>query len=185
MEPPTLYLFGGCNGAGKTTFARACLTAGFDKPPRFLNADEIARGLSPFSPQSVALRAGKLPLSEIDGCLRKGKSFGLESTLSGQAQVKILKQAKSLGYRIEIFYLWIPSPSGAIKRIAQRVKKGGHTIPDADVKRRFKRSIENFVRMYAPLADSWKVWDNSACPAELTLSWQHATIEQLENYFLS
>lgn len=130
------------------------------------------------------MKAGKLLLSEIDGCLRDGKSFGPESSLSGHAQVEILKRANSLGYRIEISYLWVPSPSEAIKRIAQRVKKGGHTIPDADVKRRFKRSIENFARIYAPLADSWKVWDNSTRPAELTLSSQHATHEQLENHFL-
>jgi predicted ABC-type ATPase len=185
MDQPTLYLFGGCNGAGKTTFARAYLTAKFSKPLRFLNADEIARGLSPLSPERIALKAGKLLLSEIDHCLKHRETFGLESTLSGHAQANILKHAKSLGYRIEIVFLWIPSPQLAIRRIAQRVKKGGHHVPSEDVTRRYKRSLANFVKIYAPLADRWKVWNNADQPASLTLSSESATLDQLRKYLLS
>jgi predicted ABC-type ATPase len=183
-EPPTIYLFAGCNGAGKTTFARAYLTAGFDTPPRFLNAEEIARGLSPLAPESVALKAGKLLLSEIDGCLRTNQSFAIESTLSGHAQVGILARARLLSYRIEMFYLWIPSSSVAIKRIAQWVRKGGHPIPNKDVERRYSRSLENFVHLYAPIADIWKVWDNTQRPPKLTLSSAHANFPQLEKLLL-
>lgn len=183
-EPPTIYLFAGCNGAGKTTFARAYLTAGFDTPPRFLNADEIARGLSPLNPESVALKAGKLLLSEIDGCLRSNQSFAIESTLSGHAQVGILSRARLLGYRIEIFFLWIPSSSVAIKRIAQRVKKGGHRIASRDVERRYSRSLRNFVHLYAPIADVWKVWNNTRRPPTLTLSSAHANLPELEELLL-
>lgn len=145
--PRTLYLFAGCNGAGKTSFARACLTQ-LDPIPRFLNADEIARGLSPLNPRQIAVKAGKLLLHEIDGCLTAGESFGLESTLSGTTYSRLLQRAKSLGYQIEIHYLWLPSPALAIRRIAQRVKKGGHTIPDADVKWRFSRSWTNLIHLY-------------------------------------
>ena len=184
-ETPSLYLFAGSNGAGKTTFARAYLTTGFPVPPRFLNADEIARGLSPLAPESVALKAGKLLLSEIDGCLHAQKSFGLESTLSGMAQVDILKRAKSLGYRVEIFYLWIPSPAVAIQGIAQRVIKGGHHISAEEVERRYPRSLLNFVCSYAPLADLWQVWNNTERPPSLTLSSEHATLSQLKDFLLS
>lgn len=184
-ESPTIYLFAGCNGAGKTTFARAYLTTDYFKtPPRFLNADEIARGLSPLAPESVALKAGKLLLSEIDNCLRDHKSFAIESTLSGQAQIEILKHAGSLGYRIEMFYLWIPSSAVAIKRIVQRVKKGGHPIPAHDVERRYSRSLQNFVHTYAPLADLWQVWNNTERPPVLTLSSERANLRQLENLLL-
>ena len=93
---PTLYLFAGSNGAGKTTFARAYLRQ-LDPVPRFLNADEIARGLSPLDPQKLAVKAGKLLLHEIQGCLESGLSFGLESTLSGTTHTKLIQQAKSLG----------------------------------------------------------------------------------------
>ena len=143
-EPaPTLYLFVGSNGAGKTTFARAYLTR-FSDPPRFLNADEIARGLSPLDPRKVAVKAGKLLLHEVKECLESGISFGLESTLSGTSHVRLLQHAKSSGYQIELHYLWIPSPELAILRIAQRVRKGGHPISEEDIRRRFKRSLDHF-----------------------------------------
>lgn len=183
MEPPSLYLFGGSNGAGKTTFARAYLTTGFEVAPRFLNADEIARGLSPLSPPSVALKAGKLLLSEIEGCFRDRVSFALESTLSGRAQVSILEKAATLGYRIELHYLWIPSPALAIRRIAQRVKKGGHAIPPDDVRRRYHRSLNHFLTLYAPLVDFWAVWDNVARPPRLLFDSVRTTIGQLETFF--
>ncbi len=182
MEPPTIYLFGGCNGAGKTTFARAYLTVNFATPLRFLNADEIARGLSPLAPERVALKAGKLLLSEIDGCLKHRETFGLESTLSGHAQAGILLRAKALGYRIEIFFLWVPSPELAVQRIIQRVAKGGHYIPREDVLRRHRRSVENFIGIYAPLADRWEVWDNSAEPPILTHSSEYATVSGVERH---
>lgn len=178
-EHPVLYLFAGSNGAGKTTFARAYLTS-FEKPPRFLNADEIARGLSPLNPSSVALKAGRLLLHEIDQCLKAKQSFALESTLSGTAQVNILKKAKALGYQIELHYLWIPSPKLAIQRIAQRVKKGGHHIPSEDVLRRFTRGLDNLMRFYGPISDRWAIWQNTAKHPDLILESPPATLSELE-----
>ncbi|MCW1915609.1 zeta toxin family protein [Luteolibacter sp. GHJ8] len=178
---PVLYLFGGCNGAGKTTFAKAYLTTLFDAPPRFLNADEIARGLSPFAPRSVAFKAGRILLEEIEVCLMAKVSFALESTLSGHAQVAIIQRAKAAGYRIEIHYLWIPSPSLAVRRVAQRVRKGGHHIPTADIHRRYQRSINNFVGAYASLADAWFLWRNVSEPPQLILESGDASLTKLRN----
>lgn len=179
--PPTLYLFAGFNGAGKTTFAKAYLRQ-LDPIPRFLNADEIARGLSPLAPQTLALRAGKLLLHEIQGCLESGKPFGLESTLSGTTYAKLLHQARISGYQIEIHYLWIPTPALAIRRIAQRVKMGGHSIPDSDVKRRFSRSLANFLEVYAPLSDGWTFRNNSTQPASLLFDSANSTLLQVKNF---
>jgi predicted ABC-type ATPase len=180
MEPPSLYLFAGCNGAGKTTFARAYLTQ-FPTPPRFLNADEIARGLSPLAPHTMAIKAGRLLLHEIDGCLEARRSFALESTLSGQTHRALLQRAKTLGFRIEIHYLWLPSPKLAVRRIAQRVKMGGHHIPESDVIRRYSKSIENFVGFYASMSDTWALWDNKQSPAQLLLHSEQATLDQLHH----
>jgi predicted ABC-type ATPase len=179
--PPTLYLFAGSNGAGKTTFARAYLRQ-LDPIPRFLNADEIARGLSPLNPQTLAVKAGKLLLHEIQGCLESRKSFGLESTLSGTTYTKLLQQAKSIGFQIEIHYLWIPSPSLAIRRIAQRVKMGGHSVPESDVKRRFTRSQAHFLEIYAPLADGWTFRNNSVQPVSLLFDSANSTLQQVKDF---
>lgn len=179
--PPTLYLFAGSNGAGKTTFARAYLRQ-LDPIPRFLNADEIARGLSPLNPQKLAVKAGKLLLQEIQDCLKSGDSFGLESTLSGTTYTKLLQQAKSIGFQIEIHYLWIPSPSLAIRRIAQRVKMGGHSVPESDVKRRFSRSLNNFLEIYAPLSDGWTFRNNSVQPASLLFDSANSTLCQVKDF---
>ena len=177
----TLYLFGGSNGAGKTTFAKAYLTL-ISPLPRFLNADEIAHGLSPLDPTRMSVSAGKLLLHEVDGCLSKGDSFGLESTLSGTSHMKLLHKAKAIGYRIELHYLWLPSPELAIRRIAQRVKKGGHFIPENDVRRRFKRSLSNFINLYAELADSWIFRDNTKQSASLLFDSGSASLPEVESF---
>jgi predicted ABC-type ATPase len=157
-ESPTLLLIGGCNGAGKTTFARRLLPAeGID---RFLNADELARGLSPLKPELMAMRAGRLLLEEAHRLIAAKSSFGLESTLSGRTYARLLDEAKRAGFSIVIHFLVVPSAEVSIKRVAQRVRKGGHHVPDADIQRRFRRSVENFLEVYLPLADAWKVWDN-------------------------
>jgi predicted ABC-type ATPase len=178
---PTLYLFAGSNGAGKTTFARAYLRQ-LDPVPRFLNADEIARGLSPLNPQKLAVKAGKLLLHEIQDCLESGNSFGLESTLSGTTYTKLLQQAKAIGFLIEIHYLWIPSPSLAIRRIAQRVKMGGHSVPESDVKRRFSRSLNHFLEIYAPLSDGWTFRNNCVHPASLLFDSANSTLRQVKDF---
>jgi predicted ABC-type ATPase len=161
MSQPVIYLFGGSNGAGKTTFARAYLP-NENPDARFLNADEIARGLSPFSPQTVALKAGRLMLEEVRGCIEARQSFGLESTLSGKTYIGLLAKARLAGYEIELHYLLLPNAALAVRRVRQRVRKGGHSVPEVDIRRRYQRSIDHLQSDYLPLADRWSIWDNEA-----------------------
>ena len=151
----------GPNGAGKTTFAREFLPKE-GGVVHFVNADLIASGLSPLRPESAAVAAGKLLLRELDRLARARESFAFESTLSGLMYASRLKKCKAAGYRIEIVYLKLDSPHLALRRIAARVRQGGHNVPREDVLRRFERSWNNFLRIYRPMADRWSVYDNSA-----------------------
>jgi len=150
----------GPNGAGKTTFAREYLAKQVDVV-HFINADLIASGLSPLRPELAAVSAGKLVLREINRLASAKVSFAFESTLSGLAYVRRFERLKRSGYAMEIVYLRLSSPTLALQRIASRVKQGGHNVPTADVRRRFKRGWENFQAVYKPLADIWAVYDNS------------------------
>jgi len=162
---PTIYVIAGCNGAGKTTFAKEFLPKEV-KCLRFLNADEIARGLSPLKPSASALHAGRLLLAEVDGCLRRHETFALESTLSGKTYVRLSRRALGIGYQIELHYLWLSSPAQAIARVRQRVKLGGHNVPASDVRRRFRRSLTHLLDDYLPLASRWVIWDSRVLPAK-------------------
>lgn len=157
---PRCIIIAGPNGAGKTTFARNYLLkdAGIEN---FVNADSIAAGLSPLKPERAAQAAGRLMLQELDRLSAVGESFALESTLSGQTYVERLQRLKKLGYRIEIIFLRLDTPELAIKRVAHRVKQGGHHVPDEDVRRRFARGLRNFELFYKPLADQWAMYENS------------------------
>ncbi len=154
-------MIAGPNGAGKTTFAREYLpkVAGL---VQFVNADLIAQGLSPLDPPLAAMAAGRLLLREINRLAAERVDFAFESTLSGLSYGRQLTSWKRVGYGIEIVYLRLSSPQLALRRIAARVRQGGHDVPSADVLRRFDRGWENFVRVYRPLADVWTVYDNSA-----------------------
>lgn len=160
---PTIYVIAGCNGAGKTTFAKEFLPKEV-KCLRFLNADEIARGLSPLKPSAGAVRAARLLLTQVDECLRKRETFALETTLSGKTYIRLFQRARKLGYEIEINYLWLSSPAHALARVRERVKKGGHDVPAADIRRRFKRSLNHLVDDYLPLATRWTFFDNRKLP---------------------
>ena len=130
-----IIIIAGPNGAGKTTFARSFLPEEA-QCPRFINADLIAAGLSPFAPQKAALKAGRLMLGEIAECVRKGESFAFETTLSGLAYVKQIKQWRAQGYHVSLFFLSLPDAEMAIARVAERVRQGGHDIPQAVIRRR-------------------------------------------------
>ena len=157
---PTIYLIAGANGVGKTTFAREFLPKEVNCL-RFMNADEVARGLSPFAPEAAAIRAGRVLIGEIRAALKSRDSFGWESTLSGRGHIRVLRDARAAGYEIELHYLSVPTPRICIERVAQRVREGGHDVPIPDIRRRFRRSIENLVDLYLPLADRWTIWDSS------------------------
>jgi len=178
---PTIYLIAGCNGAGKTTFAKEFLPR--IGVVRFLNADEIARGLSPLRPEIVAFKAGRLLLRELREQIASGETIALESTLSGRTYVKLLQNARQRGYQIDLHFVWIASPQEAIRRVRQRVKEGGHHVPADDIRRRFSRGIEHLLNDYAPLADKWFLWDNSAPPAKLLAESATQTIIQLRAFF--
>lgn len=157
---PCCIIIAGPNGAGKTTFAREFLAkeAGV---VHFVNPDLIAGGLSPLRPELAALAAGRLFLRELDRLAASNEDFAFESTLSGLTYINRLKRWKTTGRRIEIVYLRVSSPQLALRRIAARVRQGGHNVPRADVLRRFPRSWSNFARHYRLLADEWTVYDNS------------------------
>src|SRR5881396_2667221 len=154
---PTIYVIAGCNGAGKTTFAKEFLPKEV-KCLRFLNADEIARGLSPLQPSASAMKAGRLLLEQVDECLRRRETFALESTLSGKTYIRLFQRALKGGYEIELHYLWLSSPAQAVAR----------------VRHRFKRSLVHLLDDYLPLTTRWAIWDNRAIPPKrLAISPEH------------
>jgi len=174
---PTLCILGGCNGAGKTTLARELLPRlGL---MRFLNADEMARGLSPLDPSLCAFRAGRLLLEEARSLIEAKASFAIESTLSGKVQVALIREAKARGYRILLHYIVIGSATQAVARVALRVKLGGHHVPEDDVRRRFDRSRRHFLEDYLPLADEWGLWDNQVPPPRQIADSETHTLDQL------
>ena len=155
---PIIYLIAGPNGVGKTTFAREFLPKEVNCL-RFMNADEVARGLSPFAPDAAALRAGRVLMGEIRAALRSRDTFGWESTLSGRGHASKLREARKNGFEVELHFLSVPSPSVCVERVARRVREGGHSVPVVDIRRRFYRSHSNLVEIYLPLADRWAIWD--------------------------
>ena len=166
FSQPRCIVIAGPNGAGKTTFARDFLTTEADIV-NFVNADLIATGLSPLKPDQAAVAAARVFIGEIDRLARAHESFAFESTLAGVGYEKRLRKMKRDGYVLEIVYLKISSSQLALRRIAARVKQGGHNVPRVDVLRRFDRSWNNFRNLYRPLADKWSVYDNSGATPEL------------------
>jgi len=164
-----LYIIAGPNGAGKTTFAREFLPH-YAECKQFVNADLIAGGLSPFLPEAAAIRAGRLLLEQIRILSEKKEDFGFETTLSGVTYVPFLRRLKAQGYSIHLFFLWIPSVGIALARIADRVRKGGHDVPEKVVHRRFRKGLYNLFKLYRPLLDSWTLFDNSDVPPCLIAS---------------
>jgi len=155
-----IVIIAGPNGAGKTTFAREYL-------PReancidFINADLIAAGLSPFQPEAVSPRAGRLMLEEMTRRVAKRKSFAFETTLSGRAYAKNILSWQALGYHVKLIFLSLPQVEMAMARVASRVAQGGHHVPDTVVRRRFTKGFKNFETLYRSLVDAWIHYDNS------------------------
>ena len=156
---PNLYIIAGCNGAGKTTASYTVLLELF-KCKEFVNADSIAAGLSPFNPESVALEAGRIMLQRINVLLSESVDFAIETTLSTRSYVSFIKKAKELDYDVTLLYFWLSSPEMAMDRVATRVRKGGHHIPNEIVIRRYYRGIYNLFNLYIPICNNWIVFDN-------------------------
>lgn len=154
-----IIIIAGPNGAGKTTFARAFLPMEA-QCMRFLNADLIAAGLAPFAPETAALKAGRLMLEEMADCVRKGESFAFETTLSGQSYLGRIREWRAQGYRVSLFFLALPDADAAVARVAERVRQGGHHIPEDVIRRRFAAGLRNFHEAYKGAVDAWALFDN-------------------------
>ena len=155
-----IIIIAGPNGAGKTTFASSFLPAEA-KLPRFINADLIAAGLAPFAPETAALKAGRLMLDEIAQCARRRESFAFETTLSGLGYLRHIAAWRARGYRVSLFFLALPDAETAIARVAERVRQGGHDIPQPIIRRRFDAGWRNFQQRYKQAVDDWALFDNT------------------------
>lgn len=158
-----LYIISGCNGAGKTTASYTVLPEILNCK-EFVNADEIARGLSPFNPSSVAIEAGKLMLQRIEELLKRNETFSIETTLATRSYVNLVKQAQEQGYSIRLLFFWLSTPELAVKRVAERVSKGGHDIPQDIIRRRYVAGINNLFKLFMPIVNYWAIFDNSETP---------------------
>lgn len=164
-----VIIIAGPNGAGKTTFARAFLPEEAHCP-RFINADLIAAGLSPFAPDAAAIRAGRLMLEEINACARRDESFAFETTLAGKGYRSHIDDWRSVGYHVSLYFLSLPDEETAIERVAERVRQGGHDIPDAVIRRRFVAGWRNFHDHYKSWVDTWALYDCET-PEPLLMDW--------------
>lgn len=163
---PELFVIAGPNGAGKTTFAREFLPR-FAKCREFVNADLIAGGLSPFSPGAAAMEAGRIMLGKIGELAAQRHTFAFETTLSGRGYLTFFRRLKKEGYRIHVVFLWLPRVELAIGRVKERVRRGGHSVPEHDIRRRFDRGVRNLLTEYHPLVDTWGLFDNSGSDPQL------------------
>jgi predicted ABC-type ATPase len=163
---PTAYVIAGPNGAGKTTFASSFLPD-FVHCREFLNADLIAAGLSPFDPESQNVRAGRLLLERVGELASERADFGFETTLSGRTYLKLLSDMRDNGYRVVLFYLWLPSAEMAVARVANRVRQGGHNVPPDDIRRRYAAGLRNLFCLYRSILDGWWLYDASRLPPKL------------------
>lgn len=164
-----IIIIAGPNGAGKTTFARSFLPEEA-QCPRFINADLIAAGLAPFAPETAALKAGRLMLEEISGCVRRGESFAFETTLAGLGYLSRIRQWRERGYHVSLFFLTLPDVETAIARVAERVRQGGHHIPANVIRRRFTAGLRNLEKYYKPAVDAWARYD-SVNESPILLEW--------------
>jgi len=153
-----IILLGGPNGAGKTTAARVLLPEFFELNP-FLNADDFARNLAPENVESAALASGRLLIERMRELVRDGESFAFETTCSGRSYIPTLRECRANGWRVSLYYFWLPSPEHSVARVAKRVSQGGHSIPADVIYRRFKTGLWNMRHLYLPLADTAAVYD--------------------------
>ena len=163
---PKLYIIAGCNGAGKTTASFTILPEILGCK-EFINANEIAKGLSPFQPESVAMQAGRIMLARMDELLQKGETFAFETTLATKSYKQKIEWAQANGYEVTLLFFWLDSPNIAKERVAQRVAEGGHSIPLETIERRYYNGIANLFTIYIDIVDICYIFDNSEGRKEL------------------
>jgi predicted ABC-type ATPase len=161
-----LYVISGCNGAGKTTASYTVLPEMLNCK-EFVNADEIAQGLSPFQPDKVAIESGRIMLSRIKELINKNVDFAFETTLATKSYTQFIQDAQIKGYFVTLVYFWLSSPELAIERVKNRVISGGHNIPENIIRRRYDSGIINLKKLYIPISDYWMIFDNSEHPTKL------------------
>ncbi|MEO1053453.1 MAG: zeta toxin family protein [Bacteroidota bacterium] len=161
-----LYVIAGCNGAGKTTASYTILPELLNCK-EFVNADEIARGLSPFQPEKAGIEAGRLMLERTKKLLELRTNFAFETTLATRSYAQLIKIAKMKGYEVTLLFFWLASPSLALQRVKRRVEEGGHNIPEEIIKRRYKGGLKNFFNLYMPILDNWMFINNSGANYEI------------------
>ena len=165
-DSPKLFIISGCNGAGKTTASFNILPEILECK-QFLNADEIARGLSPFDPESVSIEAGRILLNRFDELVKIGETFAVETTLATLIYKDKILKVQSLGYEVTLLYFWLTDVSMAYDRVKSRVMEGGHNIPQDVIKRRYFKGIKNLFNIYLPLCERALIIDNSDSNPEL------------------
>lgn len=163
---PNLYIIAGCNGAGKTTASFTVLPEMLNCED-FVNADEIARGLSPLKPENAAIEAGRIMLQKIDNFIEQGKDFAFETTLATKSYINTIRKAQKKGYEVTLLFFWLDSTDLAIERVKARVSEGGHNIPSNIIVRRYFNGLKNLFNLYIPQTDYWMVFDNSNMAAAL------------------
>jgi predicted ABC-type ATPase len=159
-QPPTVIVLGGPNGAGKTSAARSLLAQTL-RLMTFVNADVIAQGLSGFRPEATAIQAGRIMLQRLHDLAEQRADFAFESTLAGRSHARFLKSLRQGGYRLHLVYFWLASADLAVARVAERVRMGGHDVPEGTIRQRYERSLDNFFQIYRRLASSWEIYNNT------------------------
>jgi predicted ABC-type ATPase len=160
MKNKNLYIIAGCNGAGKTTASFTILPEILNCK-EFVNADEIAKGLSPFLPEKVALEAGRIMLNKINELLAENENFAFETTLASKSYKNKILEAKKNGYRVTLLFFWLQTIELAKERVKIRVIEGGHTIKPEIIERRYFRGVKNLFNIYLPIVDDALIFDNS------------------------
>ena len=163
---PKLFIISGCNGAGKTTASYTILPEMFGLR-ECVNSDEIAERLSPNKPEAAAIRASRIMLERMNELMDKRADFGVETTLATRSLLRVIEDAKSLGYVVILIYFWLNSPDLAVERVARRVASGGHNVTEPTIRRRYVQGIVNLISRYIPVVDSWMIFDNSSTPAAM------------------
>lgn len=177
---PNLYLIAGCNGAGKTTASYAIFPQMLDCR-EFVNLDEIAKGISPFHPESASIAAGRMVVERINDLVKQGADFAVETTLATKSYVSFIKKAKAAGYFVTLVYFWLNTPELARKRVEMRVRHGGHYVSDEVVNRRYWAGMRNLFRMYVPISDYWILIDNSVDPFEIIAEGNKTVVSAISN----
>jgi len=163
---PNLFIIAGCNGAGKTTASYTVLPEMLDCR-EFVNADEIAKGLSPFNPESMSLQAGRILISRVKELLSQKADFAVETNLTAKSYKNFIKKARGRKYRVGLVFFWLDSPELALSRVEERKRNGGHGVPEEVVRRRYVEGVRNFFEIFSKIVDEYIIIDNSNTPSEI------------------